>query len=420
MFALVDAVAFYASAEKVFDPSIRFKPVVVLTNNDGCICAICPIARKLNIPKFQPYFKIKHYLEQQNVVVRSSNYELYADLSERMMTVINRFCDDHYVYSIDESFLRFTGFSRLINDRADYGQTIRRAVWRETGLPVGVGFGPTPTLAKAANHAAKKLPGYNGIAVIDNEDTRKTILLKMDVTDVWGIGSRLGKKLKLMGITTAYELACQNPKAMRKMFSVVVERTVSELNGVACLSWDEVKQNKKEIYSTRSFGERVSDLTTLKSALITHAATVGRKLRKQQSLTKRIVIFAASSPHEDPYYKKSLLYDFPTPTSDTSVLANAVSDVINDIFKANTRFYRCGIGAIELERELYQQADMFSVNADNPQMMKCLDAINKRYGAGTLSIGSERLSQTWNMKRAFLSPHYTTRWSDIPIIKCSD
>lgn len=372
MFALVDAVAFYASAEKVFDPSIRFKPVVVLTNNDGCICAICPIARKLNIPKFQPYFKIKHYLEQHNVVVRSSNYELYADLSERMMTVINRFCDDHYVYSIDESFLRFTGFSRLINDWADYGQTIRRAVWRETGLPVGVGFGPTPTLAKAANHAAKKLPGYNGIAVINNEDTRKKILSKMDVTDVWGIGSRLGKKLKLMGITTAYELACQNPKAMRKMFSVVVERTVSELNGVACLSWDEVKQNKKEIYSTRSFGERVSDITTLKSALITHAATVGRKLRKQQALTKRIVIFAASSPHEDLYYKKSLLYEFPTPTSDTSVLANAVSDVINDIFKANTRFYRCGIGAIELESELYQQADMFSVNSDNPQMMKCL------------------------------------------------
>jgi len=245
MFALVDAVGFYASAEKVFDPSIRFKPVVVLTNNDGCICAICPIARKLNIPKFQPYFKVQNYLKQHNVVVRSSNYELYADLSERMMTVINRFCDDHYVYSIDESFLRFTGFTKIIDDWADYGQTIRRAVWRETGLPVGVGFGTTPTLAKA------------------------------------------------------------------------------------------------------------------------------------------------------------------------------VSDVINDIFKVNTRFYRCGIGAIELESELFQQADMFSVSADKPRMMECLDAINKRYGVGTLSIGSEKLTQTWNMKRAFLSPHYTTRWSDIPIIKCN-
>ncbi|MGS0497181.1 Y-family DNA polymerase [Pseudoalteromonas mariniglutinosa] len=419
MFALVDAVAFYASAEKVFDPSIRFKPVVVLTNNDGCICAICPIARKLNIPKFQPYFKVKNYLEQHNVVVRSSNYELYADLSERMMTVINRFCDDHYVYSIDESFLRFTGFSKIIDDWADYGQTIRRAVWRETGLPVGVGFGTTPTLAKAANHAAKKLSGYNGVAVINDEHSRQAILTRMDVTDVWGIGSRLGKKLKFMGINTAWELACQNPKAMRRMFSVVVERTVSELNGIACLSWDEVKQNKKEIYSTRSFGERVSDITTLKSALVTHAAIVGRKLRKQHSLTKRIIIFAASSPHEEFYYKKSLLYEFPIPTSDTSVMAKAVSDVINDIFKVNTRFYRCGIGAIQLESELFQQADMFSVSEDKPRMMECLDAINKRYGVGTLSIGSEKLIQTLNMKRAFLSPHYTTRWSDIPIIKCN-
>ncbi|MEI8623601.1 Y-family DNA polymerase [Pseudoalteromonas sp. B137] len=419
MFALVDAVAFYASAEKVFDPSIRFKPVVVLTNNDGCICAICPIARKLNIPKFQPYFKIKNYLEQHHVVVRSSNYELYADLSERMMTVINRFCDDHYVYSIDESFLRFTGFSQIIDDWADYGHIIRRAVWRETGLPVGAGFGTTPTLAKAANHAAKKLSGYNGVAVIDDEKSRKEILMRMDVTDVWGIGSRLGKKLKLMEINTAWDLACQNPKAMRRMFSVVVERTVSELNGIACLGWDEVKQDKKEIYSTRSFGERVTDLTTLKSALVTHAAIVGRKLRRQQSLTKRVVIFAACSPHEDEHYKKSLLYEFPVPTSDSSVMAKAVSSVIDEIYKPNTRFYRCGIGAIELESESFRQADMFSVSEDKPKMMECLDVINKRYGVGTLSIGSEKLTQTWNMKRAFLSPHYTTRWTDIPIIKCN-
>ncbi|MDC9498646.1 MULTISPECIES: Y-family DNA polymerase [unclassified Pseudoalteromonas] len=419
MFALVDAVAFYASAEKVFDPSIRFKPVVVLTNNDGCICAICPIARKLNIPKFQPYFKIKNYLEQHHVVVRSSNYELYADLSERMMTVINRFCDDHYVYSIDESFLRFTGFSQIIDDWVDYGHIIRRSVWRETGLPVGAGFGTTPTLAKAANHAAKKLSGYDGVAVIDDEKSRKEILMRMDVTDVWGIGSRLGKKLKLMEINTAWDLACQSPKAMRRMFSVVVERTVSELNGIACLSWDEVKQDKKEIYSTRSFGERVTDLTTLKSALVTHAAIVGRKLRRQQSLTKRIVIFAACSPHEDEHYKKSLLYEFPVPTSDSSVIAKAVSSVIDEIYKPNTRFYRCGIGAIELESESFQQADMFSVSEDKPKMMECLDVINKRYGVGTLSIGSEKLTQSWNMKRAFLSPHYTTRWTDIPIIKCN-
>jgi len=183
MYALVDAVSYYASAEKVFDPSIRNKPVVVLTNNDGCICAVCPIARKLGIPKFIPYFKIKWFLQKHGVVVRSSNYELYADLSERMMNVISRFCDNQYVYSIDESFLHFKNYG-CISDWHKYGNEIRKAVWRERRLPVGVGFGVTPTLAKAANHAAKKLSGYNGVAVIDSNQTSKEILNRMSVTDV--------------------------------------------------------------------------------------------------------------------------------------------------------------------------------------------------------------------------------------------
>jgi len=231
MYALVDAVAFYASAEKVFDPAIRSKPVVVLTNNDGCVCAVCPIARKLNIPKFGPYFKVKQLLEQNNVVVRSSNYELYANLSDRMMSVIGRFCDTQHVYSIDESFLHFNGYQPLINDWQAYGQLIRRTVWRETKLPVGVGFGPTPTLAKAANHAAKKLTGFNGVAVIDDEVSRRTILQRMQCQDVWGVGKRLAKKLALMDIHTAWQLAEQSPKTIRRQFSVVLERTINELNG---------------------------------------------------------------------------------------------------------------------------------------------------------------------------------------------
>jgi len=169
MYALVDAVSFYASAEKVFDPSIRNKPVVVLTNNDGCICAVCPIARRLGIPKFIPYFQVKSLLEQHGVVVRSSNYELYADLSDQMMNVMSRFCDNQYIYSIDESFLYFDHYESCIKDWHEYGQKIRKAIWKETRLPVGVGFGETATLSKAANHAAKKLSGFNGVAVIDSQ-----------------------------------------------------------------------------------------------------------------------------------------------------------------------------------------------------------------------------------------------------------
>ena len=418
MFALVDAVAFYASAEKVFDPKIRNRPVVVLTNNDGCICATSPEARLLNIPKFEPYFKLKSYLKQHNVVVRSSNYELYADLSSRMMNVIGRFCDDQYIYSIDESFLKFDGFMSIIDDWRDYGQQIRLAVWRETKLPVGVGFGITPTLSKAANHAAKKLPGYNGVAVIDDEHSAIEVLGKMSVTDVWGIGGRLGKKLNLMGIHTALDLKKQNPKVMRKHFSVVVERTVEELNGQVCLSWDEVKQPKQEIFSTRSFGERIADINELKSSLITHSSIVAKKLRHQGSLTSRLIIFAQSSPHEDNYYKRSFLYDFPVPTSDSRIIANAVNEVLPSIFSQGVRFYKAGVGAMELVSEHHLQHDLFNSSRDNNGLMKSLDSINKVFGKGTIRLASEKQTKSWQMRRDFLSPRYTTRWTDIPKIKC--
>jgi len=418
MYALVDAVSFYASAEKVFDPAIRSKPVVVLTNNDGCVCAVCPIAKRLNIPKFGPYFKVKHLLEQNNVIVRSSNYELYANLSDRMMNVIARFCDTQHVYSIDESFLHFNGYTPLISSWYDYGHIIRRTVWRETKLPVGVGFGVTPTLAKAANHAAKKLSGFNGVAVIDNEESRHAILQKMSCQDVWGIGKRLAKKLKIMNIHTAWQLAQQNPSAMRRTFSVVVERTVRELNGETCLNWDDVRQDKREIFSTRSFGERICEPTALKTALINHVTIVGSKLRAQKSLTNQLYIFAASSSHENIFYKRSFMYKFTNPTNDTCVMANAISEVFGQIYQPAVRFYKCGVGALELTSQQFQQDDLFNKCNDNPQLMNCLDAVNKRYGKGMLSLASSKLNDHWHMNRAFLSPQYTTRWRDIPKIHC--
>ena len=418
MYALVDAVSFYASAEKVFDPAIRSKPVVVLTNNDGCVCAVCPIAKRLSIPKFGPYFKVKHLLEQNNVIVRSSNYELYANLSDRMMNVIARFCDTQHVYSIDESFLHFNGYTPLISSWYDYGHIIRRTVWRETKLPVGVGFGVTPTLAKAANHAAKKLSGFNGVAVIDNEESRHAILQRMSCQDVWGIGKRLAKKLKIMNIHTAWQLAQQNPSAMRRTFSVVVERTVRELNGETCLNWDDVRQDKREIFSTRSFGERICEPTALKTALINHVTIVGSKLRAQKSLTNQLYIFAASSSHENIFYKRSFMYKFTNPTNDTCVMANAISEVFGQIYQPAVRFYKCGVGALELTSQQFQQDDLFNKCNDNPQLMNCLDAVNKRYGKGMLSLASSKLNDHWHMNRAFLSPQYTTRWRDIPKIHC--
>ncbi|KGJ98068.1 Y-family DNA polymerase [Thalassotalea sp. ND16A] len=418
MYALVDAVSFYASAEKVFDPSIRNKPVVVLTNNDGCICAVCPIARTLNIPKFGPYFKIQQYLARHKVVVRSSNYELYADLSDRMMNVVARFCDNQHIYSIDESFLQFKHYRQIIDDWHQYGQQIRQAVWRETKLPVGVGIGNTPTLAKAANHAAKKLQGFDGVAVIDSEQSRKYILAQMKASDVWGIGAKLASKLNIMGIHTALDLANQNAKSMRKQFSVVVERTVNELNGIACLTWDEVREPKQEIFSTRSFGQRITNQSALAAALVSHASIVARKVRQQHSLVKRLVVFASSSPHQDGYYKKSITVEFPQATQNTLTLASAVGQTVAQIYLPGVLFYRCGVGAIELASSQFQQPDLFAKSTENKALMRCYDVINKRYGQGTLQLASEGKQQRWQMKRQHLSPSYTTKWSDIPKIQC--
>ncbi|WAJ69526.1 Y-family DNA polymerase [Catenovulum adriaticum] len=415
MFALVDAVAFYASAEKVFDPSIRNKPVVVLTNNDGCVCAVCPIARKLNIPKFEPYFKLKEYLAQHNVVVRSSNYELYADLSDRMMNVIARYCSNQHVYSIDESFLQF---SCQVSDWHKLGREIRQAVWREVKLPVGVGFGITPTLAKGANHAAKKLYGYNGVAVISDTKQATPILTQMKLSDVWGIGSRLSKRLALFGLKNAYDLAQQNPSKMRKFHSIVLEKTVRELNGEICLNWDEVKQDKKEIFSTRSFGARITDKSSLHAALNTHAEIIGRKLRKQNSVVKKLTIFAHNSPHDAQFIKRSFLYEFVVPTSDTCVIASAVSSILDKLFIANVSFYKCGLGAIELHSGKFTQHSLFDKSLDKPEVMQVYDQINSKYGTGTTFIASSNMTEKWSMRRAFLSPQYTTRWAHLPEINC--
>lgn len=418
MYALVDAVSFYASAEKVFDPSIRNKPVVVLTNNDGCICAVCPIARRLGVPKFKPYFQVKSFLEKHGVVVRSSNYELYADLSDRMMNVISRFCDNQYVYSIDESFLHFDRYDSYIKDWHAYGHQIRKAVWKETKLPVGVGFGITSTLSKAANHAAKKLSGFNGVAVIDDQASRNEILQRMDVEEVWGIGGKIAKRLRFEGINSAAQLSKQNPKNMRKKFSVVTERTVSELNGISCLSWDEVQSPKKEIFSTRSFGQRIITKEALRAALVTHVAIVGRKVRRQSSLVKKLMVFAASSPHDALYYKQAVVYPFIMATDNSCDMAQAVNRVIDSLYSDGVRFYRCGVGAIELCSKSFVQPDLFIPDHTNGNLMKCLDNINHRYGASTLKIAAEGHHEKWQMRREFLSPAYTSKWADIPKIHC--
>jgi len=418
MYALVDANSFYASCETVFDPDLRHKPVIVLTNNDGCICATNRMAKALNIPKFSPYFKIKQQCERHNVVVKSSNYELYADLSHKMMNVIGRYADEQYIYSIDESFLHFKNFANIIDDFHAYGTVIRRAVYKETRLAVCVGIASTPTLAKAANHIAKKVKQYRGVAVIDDENSRINVLSQMKVGDVWGIGRKTSAKLIIENIHTALDLSNYPVGLAKRHFSQDIERTVRELNGEQCIHWDAVKSPKKQIYSTRSFGQRVFDKDSLHQSLSEHVSIVAKKLRHQASLVKYMSLFASSSPFDDnPVYKKSF-HTFIAPTNDTSVMLAAVANIIDSVFVKNVGFYRAGIGCLDLIDEEYQQQDLFTPSIDNSALMTCLDNINHRYGRNTVKFAAQGIEHQWAMRREFLSPHYTTRWADIPKIDC--
>lgn len=416
MFGLVDANSFYVSCEMVFRPDLRGLPAIVLSNNDGCCVAINRMAKAIGVKKFAPYFEQQYLCRQHNVQVFSSNYELYADLSAKMMQVIGRFAPEQYVYSIDESFVSFKGCA-AIGDLTAHCSQLRRTVWRECRLPVCVGVGETLTLAKLANHAAKQLPQYQGVCVINNDAQRIEILRSMPVDEVWGVGRKLTVKLGLLGVQTAYDLAQLAPKVARQHFSIDVERTVRELNGQICKTWDETKADKQQIFSTRSLGERICTREHLHQALAKHAAIAGAKMREQGSLCKAMVVFAANSPHDQqPVYFKKFIH-FACATDDSRELCSAISGELSNLYHPGVRYYRIGVGLIDLCPQKLFQYDLFNAPKSNNKAMKILDKLNGRFGRDVLFIAAQGSDQHWAMRRQFLSPQYTTRWSDIPIIK---
>jgi DNA polymerase V len=418
MFALVDANSFYCSAEQVFRPDWRGKPIIVLSNNDGCIVAANRQAKELGVPKFAPYFKVKDLCKKQGVIACSSNYELYADLSMKMMNVIGRFAPEQHVYSIDESFLSFKHCYPAIQCLRTQGQLIRRAVWKEVRLPVCVGMGTTLTLAKAANHAAKKRPDYKGVCVIDSEQERIAILHSMSVSDVWGIGRRISKKLALMNIHTAYDLAKIPPGLARKQFSIEIERTVRELNGQVCKLWDEARADKLQIFSTRSVGERIVDYDLLLQALSKHISIAASKARRQGSHSKTMMLFASNSPYDEHPVNFKVLVSFPCPTNCTNELTQAMSNAAPSLFRLGVRYYRIGVGLLDLSTQKHTQLDMFNTSKANPALMRALDGINQRYGTDTLFLAAQGVEQKWSMRRDLLTPQYTTDWKSLPAIKC--
>lgn len=417
MFALVDANSFYCSAEQVFRPDWRNRPIVVLSNNDGCIVAANRLAKEAGIKKFAPYFQMKSLCEKKGVIALSSNYELYGSLSASMMNVIGRFAPEQHVYSIDETFLSFNQCYSAIPCLTQHATMIRRAVWKETRLPVCVGIGETLTLAKAANHAAKKIQGYNGVCHISSVSQRQDILRNMATEDVWGIGSRISKKLALMNIQSAFDLANMPPALAKRNFSIEVERTVRELNGEVCKGWDEARADKKQIFSTRSVGQRITDPQSLSQALSKHAAIAAHKARRQGSLCKTLLVFASNSPFDERPSGFKQTHHFAFPTNDTVTITKACTSIVQQLFQENVRYYKVGVGLIDLHPEKHMQHDLF-LEASSPALMVVHDALNAKLGSNSIFLAAQGIEQKWHMRREMLTPQYTSRWRDIPSIKC--
>ncbi|MDA7746540.1 Y-family DNA polymerase [Psychromonas sp.] len=418
MFALVDANSFYCSAEQVFRPEWRGKPLIVLSNNDGCIVAANKQAIALGIQKFQPYFKMKTLCEHTGIIVCSSNYELYADLSHKMMQVIGRFAPEQHIYSIDESFLSFKNTTQSIPDLVSHAQGIRQAVWKETRLPVCVGIGQTLTLAKVANHVAKKWPGFNGVCLFNDEGFRKEVFEQLTPIDVWGIGRKTNEKLKQNGILNVWQLSQLNMRYLPTGFNVELERTIKELNGQPCKIWDGVRADKLQIFSTRSLGKRITDIASLNQALAKHGAIAAAKAREQKSLCGTLIIFVANSPFDEFPCSYKIVKQFHTPTNDTTQINKVISDSIHQLYQPGIGYYKIGIGLLNLSNAEYKQWDILSPSVDNIPLMNVLDKINQRFGRDSAFFIAQGTDEKWSMHRELLTPQYTTNWHHIPPILC--
>lgn len=418
MYLLADATAYYSSAEMVFEPALRNKPVLIVGSGDGVVIALSPQAKRLGLKKFEPAFMQQDLIRKTGAVVRSANFELYGELSKRMHSIIAEY-GQNYPYSIDESFCRLP-----IDGTADcwaIGRSIRRRLWEELRIPVCVGFGRTLTLAKAANHASKRLPGFRGVAVINSEDERKHILASMECTDVWGIGSRIGHRLKLFNISNALSLANANLKDMKGAFNVNVANTVEELNGIERLFWDDVRKPKQQIFSTRSVSRPIQTLDTLTRVLSSHALNVCRKAREQKSLIVQMVVFARTSPfRQEASVGLSSVITFVSPTSCYKKVANAVRVHVESMYRTGHDFVKIGAGAITLVDEAHSISDLFDEQQDDIGTSSVMDIVNQRFGRGTVMLAAALNTDpaTHLVSRNQLSPPYLTSWNHLPVIRC--
>ncbi|WP_298150334.1 translesion error-prone DNA polymerase V subunit UmuC [Flavobacterium sp.] len=418
-FALVDCNNFYASCEKLFRPDLALRPVVVLSNNDGCVIARSKEAKALGIKMGVPLFQIRDLIEKHHIQTFSSNYALYADMSARVMQTLEEMAPAVEVYSIDEAFLDLTGIEASSN-LTEFGQAVRQRIQQWVGLTVCVGIAPTKTLAKLANHAAKAWSKTGGVLDLTSKERQRKLMALLPVNEVWGIGGKLTKRLEAMGIHTALQLADAPPKLIRQQFSLMVERTVQELNGESCLALEDVPPTKKEIVSSRAFGERVTAKQQMQQAVAEYVHRACAKLRNEGCQAKQISVFIRTSPFSDhttdPYYANTRTAELTYPSNDTRDFLHVASKLLDNIWKDGYRYAKAGVMLSDFYTQGVHQQDMFTSPDSikgNSALMSLVDQINERQ-PNALFFGSKGTVQDWGMKRELLSPAYTTNWQQLP------
>lgn len=420
MFALADVNSMYTSCEKVFRPDLRNKPVIVLSNNDGNIIARSAEAKRLNIPMGEPWFKIRNMSFPEPVYTFSSNYALYHSLSERVMRHIEELAVRVEQYSVDEMFLDCRGIDTSMSLEA-YGRQLREHVLCGTGLTIGVGIGPTKTLSKSAQWASKEWPKFGGVLAISHAKSRRAqkLLSLQPVEEIWGVGRKISKTLAGLGITNALQLANAHPAFIRKHFSVVLERTVRELNGESCISLEDAPSAKQQIVCSRSFGERITDYENMHQAICQYAERAAEKLRGEQQYCRHIAVFIKTSPFaaNDVYYGNMATEKLITPTRDTRDIISAAVKALERIWRDGHRYAKAGIMLNDFTPSGVSQLSLFDDAPPRPhseKLMTVLDNINQS-GLGKLWFAGRGMAPEWQMKREMLSPAYTTNWAELPV-----
>ncbi|EAA8118027.1 Y-family DNA polymerase [Salmonella enterica subsp. enterica] len=422
MFALADVNSFYASCEKVFRPDLRDKPVVVLSNNDGCVIARSKEAKLLGIKMGVPWFQLKNTEFSVPVIAFSSNYELYASMSNRVMSHLEELAPRVEQYSIDEMFLDIRGIESCINYEV-FGRQLRDHVKNGTGLIIGVGMGPTKTLAKSAQWASKEWPQFGGVLAltVDNKKRTEKLLSLQPIEEIWGVGGRISKKLNVMGIRNALQLAHANPAFIRKNFNVVLERTVRELNGESCISLEEAPPPKQQIVCSRSFGERITTYPAIRQAICQYAERAAEKLRGERQYCRHIAVFVKTSPFavNEPYYGNLSSEKLQTPTQDTRDIIAAAVRALDRIWVNGHRYAKAGCMLNDFTPTGISQLNLFDTalpRSNSDKLMKVLDEINHS-GIGKVWFAGRGIAPEWQMKRELLSPAYTTRWNELSIAR---